>query len=317
VFYVNNKLISLDTKVENSDINFISHAHSDHLSALTKSRQILASNETIDLINTIRNKSVSGIEIPKWIKLIDSGHILGSKQLVAYDEESGNKIIYTGDYNLQRSLMCKPIEIMQADTLIIDSTYYDPSVKFDDRELVIEEIKKWLRHNIKDNIIIFSAYALGKAQELIKIINEEGIRPIVSKKICKINKIYENYNFKLDYLSFYSDEFSINKQNDTFVGIVNNHSLFDLKQMLKKFYTKPILTAVATGFAKTMKFNVDAQFALSDHADFWQALKYIDSVNPKKIITYGNNKDIFAKYLLKYKYNVSSFNERIALNSKI
>ncbi|MGC8648990.1 MAG: hypothetical protein ACP5UN_02105 [Candidatus Micrarchaeia archaeon] len=310
MIYVNGKLISFDKKVENSNIDFISHAHSDHLSALKKSKSIIASNETIDLINTITNKNFTSIEIPKWIKLLDAGHILGSKQLVIYNEEEGKKIIYSGDYNMQKSLMCNPIEIEHADILIIDSTYYDPLIKFDNRLEVINKIKAWVKNNIKDNIIIFSAYALGKAQELIKILNEEDITPVVSKKICKINEVYKNHNFKLDYLSFYSDEFNSNIINDTFVGIVDNRSLFSLKQILKKFYKKNILTAAATGFAKLIKFNTDMQFPLSDHADFWQAIEYINLVNPKKILTYGNNEEIFAEYLKQKGYNASAFSKK-------
>ena len=58
-----------------------------------------------------------------------------------------------------------------------------------------------------------------------------------------------------------------------------------------------IFTAVATGFAMTQRFNTDVQFALSDHADFKQAIDYIEQCCPKRIYTRGQGCDIFAKNL--------------------
>ena len=42
--------ISLDRRESGSDIDFISHAHSDHASAAKASGHILASSQTIQLI---------------------------------------------------------------------------------------------------------------------------------------------------------------------------------------------------------------------------------------------------------------------------
>ncbi|MGC8572090.1 MAG: hypothetical protein ACP5RI_00045 [Candidatus Micrarchaeia archaeon] len=304
---VNNKIISLDSKISNSDINFISHAHSDHISSLSSSNEVLASIETVELLNIIKNKKINQVSLPNWIELLDAGHILGSKQLYVINNETGERIIYTGDYNLQQSNVCKPIQIKNADKLIIDSTYYDPKIKFLEKYIIIDSIKKWVEQNIKDNIIIFGVYALGKAQELINIVNEIGITPIVSKKISDISSIYNRFGYNLNYISLYDDDFNEKDLKHNFVGIINTRSLSKLKADLSNFYNKKVITAVATGLAETFKFNVDMQFTLSDHADFSQALEYIDAVGADEIFTFGNNGKIFAKNLADKGYNAKPF----------
>ena len=74
---------------------------------------------------------------------------------------------------------------------------------------------------------------------------------------------------------------------------------------ISAFYGKAVFTAVATGFAKIMRFGTDAQFALSDHADFYQAVEYIDKVCPEKIYTVGKGRKTFAQNLANEGYNAS------------
>jgi Cft2 family RNA processing exonuclease len=55
---------------------------------------------------------------------------------------------------------------------------------------------------------------------------------------------------------------------------------------------------VASGWAKIFKFDTDVQFNLSDHADFSQALEYINACAPKIVFTFGSNARLFAKNLV-------------------
>ena len=73
---------------------------------------------------------------------------------------------------------------------------------------------------------------------------------------------------------------------------------------------KKVFTAVATGFAKMMKFQTDVQFALSDHADFSQALEYASQSSPKIIYTYGSSAATMAKNLKAHGYNASAIDVR-------
>jgi putative mRNA 3-end processing factor len=310
MLYVNGYSISLDRKEAGSNIDFISHAHSDHTAAAKNNKSVLASEATVDLVRHVYGKSVDSYSHSKhgWVRLLDAGHMLGSKQVLLDDYESGRRIVYTGDYQMQRSRASESIEIENVDEAILDSTYPSPGVIFDERETVERGIQKWAGAMLKQGIVLFGAYAMGKAQELIAILNEVGITPVVSKKINEVNSVYLKQGVKLDYVSAYREEADHNEVvKGNFVGIVENHNLGTLPYLLNNAYNKHVFTAVATGFAKEFKFSTDAQFPLSDHADFWQAVEYIDAASPKKVYTYGKGSVEFCANLRRLGYDSAPF----------
>ncbi|MGI0100254.1 MAG: hypothetical protein ACREBH_00815 [Candidatus Micrarchaeaceae archaeon] len=304
----NNIRISLDRREPDSDMDFVSHAHTDHLGAVRSSKGILASDQTMELIEqahgiTIQNRAACGN-----FRMLDAGHMLGSRQLYIDDAVSGQRIIYTGDFQTVRSKTSSPIEIAETDVLIMDSTYYDSCVKFDDKYEVESAIQDWTMEKLKHGIVLFSAYAMGKAQELIAVFNDAGIKPLVSRKISKVSKIYTRNGINLDYSSVYDsdgDYDSIVKGN--FVGITDSRNLEMLRVGIETAHNKQAYTAMATGFAKMFRFHTDAQFPLSDHADFRQSVEYIESTKAKKVLTYGPNASCFAANLSKEGYDAAPF----------
>ncbi len=310
MFCVNGYNISLDRKEQGADIDFISHAHTDHTAAARNNKNILASGQTIDLIRRVYGKNINKYDLSKhgWLKLLNAGHMLGSKQILMDDYGTGSRIVYTGDYQMQESMASERIEIEKADIAILDSTYPTPDVIFDERAVVEQGIRKWTTTMQKHGIVLFGAYAMGKAQELIAILNDAGITPVVSKKINEVSAIYNAHGVKLDYVSAYKEQSDHEEVlKDNFVGIVENHNLGTLPYMLTSAYGKRVFTAVATGFAKEFVFPTDAQFPLSDHADFWQATEYIEAVDPAMIYTYGKSSYVFAENLKKLGYNALPF----------
>ncbi len=308
----NNEKISLDKKEAGATIDFISHAHTDHMSALSTARSILSSYQTIELIkartssSNLFNINLDFSEL--GIKLLDSGHILGASQLFYYNEQKSQSILYSGDFQMQSPFIGKRIETKNADILIIDSTYPDPEIKFEENSETKKKIQDWVLEKIETGNIFFGSYSLGKAQDIIKILNEIGIIPIVNRQTCAINRVYINFGEDLKYASVYEADSGYDEiMSKNFVGIVELGRLNSLKIELTKAYKKRAYTAVASGLTKIMKFNSDATFELSNHADFEQSIEYIERVAPKKIFTYGTNKDRFARNLAKLGYNASPF----------
>ncbi|MGC8662203.1 MAG: hypothetical protein ACP5RT_00225 [Candidatus Micrarchaeia archaeon] len=299
--------IALDVRDKNTDITFISHAHFDHMQGV-KSKNIIASDETRKLIRVRKGAEVETKEYA-FAKLLDSGHILGSKQL--YIETSlGYSIIYTGDYQLQHSCTAKPIAIRKTDMVVIDSTYPYMNVKFEEREEVEEAIIKYIKMKLEKGTIIFNSYALGKAQELIKIMNKIGIVPVVDKKIGEINKVYKEFGIDIEYGSTYEDEEKFNEiTKRNFVGIVSSGNVKELARKLEKIYNKKVFTAVATGFSKIFRFDTDVQFPLSDHADIYQASEFLDMTEAKIVYTYGKESIPMAINLTKMGHKAQPFSE--------
>ena len=90
----NNTSVNLDPKtVQNEGINFVSHAHIDHLPK-GGSGKIIASKETNEIAK-IRGFSFDSQDSLEDFSLIDTGHILGAKGLLFDD------IFYTGDIALR------------------------------------------------------------------------------------------------------------------------------------------------------------------------------------------------------------------------
>ncbi len=317
MIYLDDYAISLDRRERDSDIDFISHAHSDHTAAAKSSKNVIASHETARLL-----KAINGVELKmcreqmEGVRLLDSGHMLGSKQIRI--EGDGETLTYTGDFMVQRSLSCSPIQMLESDTLIMDSTYCSPEISFDNRSEVEASLQKWTSRKLDSGIVLFGVHAAGKAQEIVKALNGAGITPAVSKKVSAINRVYNDSGANLNYVSAYeegSDYEAVVRGN--FVGVVESHRLDDLAAMLSKANGKRVYRAVATGFAKIFRFNTDVQFPLSDHADFSQSVYYIEASNPKRVLTYGSNSEVFAANLSKMGYSAEPFRSEVGQRYRI
>jgi putative mRNA 3-end processing factor len=294
--------IGLDTKDPNANVNFVSHAHSDHTSAIRKNSVTLCSQITKELVEVRSKYAINMAQRPSGISLLSSGHMLGSKQLYVESAVHGFSVVYTGDYQMQKSFASEPIEIRQADVLMMDSTYPYANVVFDEREEVVTSIQRYIKYKERMGCVAFGAYAMGKAQELIGICNDAGIEPVVDAKIARMSEVYNRNGFHLKFV----EAANVEEHFDSSVMIVTMGRLEEVRALSMQ-KNKRVFTAVATGFAKMQKFYTDVQFALSDHADLKQAVEYASIAQPKVVYTYGSNSKTLAKNLKSHGYNALPF----------
>ncbi|MGB9719793.1 MAG: hypothetical protein ACPL06_04345 [Candidatus Anstonellales archaeon] len=275
--------IGLDSN--DGHISFLSHAHLDHIGPVKGAKKIIASEET-KIISGLDAEFVSSLN---GVELVNAGHMPGARQLVV---ENGSKIVYTGDLRLKDGILEKGAEIVECDELYIEATYGDPEFRFPNPFDVYAEIQKWLKEN-KEKIILFGAYKLGKSQELIKVMNEVGIVPVVEQEIAEINERYEKAGIKLEYESIGSEE-AEELMNSSFIAVVTpKKAKRYFAKEIEKAFEKPTLCAIATGWALKYRFNVDRAFPLSDHADFYDIVEYIKQANPKKVnFMHGDGREI-------------------------
>jgi len=308
---VSGRSLALDVRDRNSDVNFVSHAHSDHTSGVSQSKETLSSSVTAELIELRKGIRVRAVGDISGTRLLNAGHILGSRQLLA-ESDSGYSFLYTGDYQMRESLVAERIEVGSADVLIIDSTFPYKDLVFDDKNEVITAMQHYMLDKVRKGVVLFGVYQLGKAQEIIKIANEVGIAPAVGQGIARVNEIYKRNGVGLDYIpqAEGGQEFGA-EAGHNFVGIVEVHRLQEAAYGISTHNRARVFTAVATGFAKLFRMNVSVQFPLSDHADFKQATEYIDQCSPKVVYTYGNkaSQARFAEALASEGYNAHPFYE--------
>jgi putative mRNA 3-end processing factor len=285
----------------------ISHAHSDHIK--DHSADLLLTKPTSDLFHCQADKRHldyrEKIELDGMtVSLLNANHILGSSQFVI---ENDKTIVYTGDFRLQKSLLFGECDVPETDALIIESTYGLPHFKFPDIDTVSRDIERWVKQN-KDKNLVFGAYALGKSQELIKILNDAGVSPIVHSHTYQVSKIYEKNGVKIgDFVNAESDE-AREVMRDPFVAIVPNRLVkSDFAESLESQTGRETLSAMATGWGLLYAFpGVDKIFCLSDHSDFYQLIDYVKQSGAKEVYTVHGYAEEFAREL----------NRRLKINAK-
>lgn len=262
------------------DTCFVSHAHSDHSAALKrKNKRIIASRETIALCGAA-HESVSH----DGMRLLRSGHMLGAAQLRI---ENGCCFAYTGDFKTEDSLTAKGAEQAQCDTLLMESTYGKPQYVFPPRDDVYRDIAGWVSKNhAAGRIVLLGGYALGKAQELVALLNEYcGIAPLVSDRIERGCGVYECFGVHLERIALGSRE-AEGELKRSFVAVVPQHlANTTLAQKLGAAHGREVLCATASGWALGGCGGAHQAFPLSDHADFNQLLQYAEQSGAKRIYT--------------------------------
>ncbi|WP_158826459.1 MBL fold metallo-hydrolase [Mucilaginibacter lacusdianchii] len=257
----------------------ISHAHADH--AIAGNRQLYCTAPTADFMKLRYGKNAGGtFNTITWhqsfaigaveITFIPAGHMLGSAQVLMRYE--GTDYLYTGDYKLQADATCEPIAWVNADVLITESTFANPAVLHPDPAIEISKL-----NDIKINILL-GAYGLGKAQRLIRLINDYAPQKklLVHHRIAPINAIYEKYGYKLGPCQPYNRK--LMKNQDEYVYLVPP---FTFDSYLRATGVKRLF---ASGW-KNLQVNQQDTLFISDHVDWNDILHAVEQVKPQQIWT--------------------------------
>lgn len=257
----------------------ISHAHGDH--AVPGNRNIYCTDATAAFMRLRYGKNAgTNFQLFTWhqefkvgnvhISFIPAGHMLGSAQILM--EYLGITYLYTGDYKLQPDTTCEPIEFVHADVLITESTFANPNTQHPNP---VAEIGKL--NDIKSNILL-GAYGLGKAQRLIRMINDHAPQKkiLVHFRIAPLNAIYEKHGIQLGNYQMYNRKAM--KNQDEFVYIVPPFT-FD-----SYYRATGVKRLFASGW-KNLQVNQQDTLFISDHADWNDVLQTVEHVKPQQLWT--------------------------------
>lgn len=295
----------LDCPPRWGEVSLITHAHFDH--SPERLSGTIATPETASILKLFRNGDVSGvIKYGEKISIGElsitahpSGHVFGSSQY--FIEGADGSLVYTGDLNTYDSILLKGAEEIRSEKLIIEATYGSPRYVFPRREEVYAEIVRWILQTIKEgNTPAFKVYALGKAQEIMGVVNSYLKVPVVASwTISRVTEKHKEYGLKLDYLPINSEEGNEVFRQGECVYIANARWSPPSRRRLK--------WAVATGWALYYKMpSYDASFPLSGHADFPGLLNYVEESGAREVyVVHGFSRE-FAKHLRKSGINAVS-----------
>ncbi|MDQ6437398.1 ligase-associated DNA damage response exonuclease [Mesorhizobium sp. LHD-90] len=183
----------------------ITHGHSDH--ARAGHGAVLATRETIDIMGLRYGEGFAGsIQAATLGETFDlngvtvgfhpAGHVLGSAQIAV--EHGGIRIVASGDYKRRRDATCAPFEPVACDVFITEATFGLPVFHHpDDRQ----EIARLLKSvgQFPESAHLVGAYALGKAQRVMKLLREAGFdRPIhIHGALAKLTSYYQGRGIDL------------------------------------------------------------------------------------------------------------------------
>jgi len=264
---------------------FVSHAHSDHIAPHD---EIILSERTARLMQTrlpgTRTEHVLPFGEERTmhnvdVTLLPAGHIFGSAQFFLSAEKE--TLLYTGDFKLRPGKSAEPAQWRQADTLIMETTFGLPRYQFPPTEQVVDEIVAFCREAIdNDAVPVLLGYSLGKAQEILCSLDGAGLTPMLHGSVYQMTCIYEQFGQSFCKYVRYN-------ANDVAGKVLICPPSVNRSHMLEKIPRKSV--AMISGWAvdpnAIYRYQVDAAFPLSDHADYKDLVRYVDLVQPKRVLT--------------------------------
>lgn len=277
-------------------LNLVTHGHSDH--ARWGSSQYICSENTVPIINErLPGNQVKGVKWGEktrygdvWVSFHPAGHILGSAQIRI--EKEDDVWVFTGDFKRDDDPSCEPFELVECNTLIMESTFALPIYHW---RFKPEEIMEWWMKNKKEGFAsILCCYALGKAERILASLKTE--EPIyLHGAILPYISIYEKAGFKLAHTKPASE---LNK-NDAAGKLILAPPSASGSPWMKRFPSHKL--ALASGWMQVRgnqrRQGYDKGFVLSDHADWDDLIKTVHESKASHIIATHGFSDVFSRYL--------------------
>src|SRR3954471_3102245 len=264
---------------------FVSHAHSDHIAPHD---EIIVSERTARLMQARmpgeRREHVLDFGEPASVRgldvtLLPAGHIFGSAQF--FLETTNESLLYTGDFKLRPGRSAEPAEWRHAETLIMETTFGLPRYRFPPTEEIIEQIVAFCRDALESGAVpVLLGYSLGKAQEILCALSGAGLKPMLHGTVHRMTKIYEVFGQEFC-------EYERYNASDVAGKVLICPPNVTRSRMLEKIKEKRV--AMISGWAvdpnAIYRYQVDAAFPLSDHADYTDLIRYVELVKPERVLT--------------------------------
>lgn len=266
---------------------FVSHAHSDHIAP---HGEILCSVGTSRLMQARmpgeRVEHVLPFERGEQltsdcsVTLYPAGHIFGSAQALLTHEVHGS-LLYTGDFKLRRGRSAEACATPRAEVLVMETTFGRPHYVFPPTQQVLNDIAAFCHACVDDGEVpVLFGYSLGKSQELLSGLAEAKLPIMLHPQTLRLTRIYEELGMRFPpYREFNAEE----AVGHVVISPPQQSNATFLRRLGKR------KTAVVTGWAvdpgAVYRYQCDAAFPLSDHADFPDLLRFVDLVKPQRVLT--------------------------------
>ena len=265
--------------------SFVSHAHSDHIA---RHKEILCTPATARFLHArMPGRRVvtelpfgrpHALEFGVTATLHPAGHILGSSQILLESAEHGS-LLYTGDFKLRPGLAAETCATPRADVLVMETTFGLPRYVFPPETEVIAQLVAFCRQAVAEGATpALLCYSLGKSQEVLCALATAGLPVMLHAETLRLTRLYEKLGVSFPAFR----EFDL-REVGGHVVICPPHASGLLSRV------PAVRTAVVTGWAldsgAIYRHRCTAAFPLSDHADFPSLLRFVELVQPKRVLT--------------------------------
>ncbi len=286
--------IYLDPKTAGPGLNFVSHAHADHLPS-KNGGTILASDETHAIANLRGFEMQNHVTEIDDVSLYDAGHILGARGLLC------GGIFYTGDICTRSRGFLSGAQVPKCKTLITECTFGLPEFVFP----TVEQVKKQVNEIISDLYsrgipVILMGYQLGKAQTITQLFSYWN--PFyLHDSVKAMNDLHRSLGVDLRETMGHSEAERrglLDKKPWVMVAPMMSERSSFVRHIKSKYGAS---TIGFSGWAKSSRFPLgrrcDYSVPLSDHCDFPELVEMVIKSGAEKVYAVHGFADEFAAHL--------------------
>ncbi|MBR0553297.1 ligase-associated DNA damage response exonuclease [Stakelama marina] len=269
----------------------VTHGHADH--ARGGHETVWATPETLAIMEARygpqNGKPVAYGEAIRLgevdVTYVPAGHVLGSAQIIL--EHRGERVVVSGDYKRREDPTCARFEPVSCDIFITEATFGLPVFRHPETRDEIAKLIDALHAN-PDRCVLVGAYALGKAQRVIRELRElDHVAPIyVHGALQRLCDLYVDHGVDLG---------ELRPATGADKGEMRGHIVLAPPSALNDRWSRRLpdpITAMASGWMRVRQRarqrNVELPVILSDHADWDELTSTIREIAPKEVwVTHG------------------------------
>ena len=287
------------------ELAFISHAHADHFAPHGKTICSTATRLLIESRFQNRGNEFLSLDFGERItqegyeiELLPAGHIPGSAKLFLTRLEDGATLLHTGDFKTRPAIGAESNIARRADWLIMETTFGVPKFCLPPSDEVLEEMIKFAQEAIEEEEIpIFMAYSLGKAQEILMSLHAKspGLKFQVHSSVAKMNEVVASLGYALPPCDLFAPKERSPKGHVLVMPPSAGRSR--VVRQMKKTVRLAMVSGWGIDSGAKYRYQCDEVFPLSDHAGYDDLHAFVDKVNPSHVYTIHGFCNEFARDL--------------------
>ena len=274
----------------------ITHGHSDH--ARAGHGHVLATRQTLDIMALRYGADFAGSsQAANWREPVNvngvtltfhpAGHVLGSAQIAV--EHGGLRIVASGDYKRASDPTCEAFEPVACDVFITEATFGLPVFR---HPKASDEVTRLLKSvsQFPERAHLVGAYALGKAQRMIKLIRNAGYdKPIyIHGALARLCDYYQSESIDLGQLEPATAD---KAARASFAGAIIVGTPSALADRWARRFPDPV-AAFASGWMRirqrAKQRGVELPLIVSDHCDWDELTQTIPETGAREVwVTHG------------------------------